>query len=232
MQSTQDILDNPPLAPTARPAATLDAPWKLPPTPDPLQAIKERVLQHFNTAAQPLFAILDGARNERIVALLKEFGVPANVPVNSNQLAEKRQHDEPLYQSLYIWKMALESAEQGPFLVRLPPESPLLKAVVMEGWGDSWGIFVESAVSFDDLWRHSRKFIMVEMPGGKTALFRFYDPRALRAFLPSCDQRQIESIFAIPIRIHIEDSEGQLMRFSHQHATGIGCQGHVAIAAS
>jgi hypothetical protein len=185
-------------------------------------ATKERVLQYFNEAAQPLFAILDGARNGRVASLLKDFGILANISVNRDQQREDCRADESLYQSLYIGTMASESAEQGPFLVRMLPQSPLLGAVIAEGWGDSWGVFVESAATFVALWRHFRKFILAEMPDGTPALFRFYDPRVLRGFLPTCDREQLESIFALPISFLLEDSEVRLVRFVRPQPTDAG----------
>ena len=40
-----------------------------------------------------------------------------------------------------------------------------------------------------------RKLQLVRSPEGKTLVFRFYDPRVMEMFLPTCDQEQSAELF-------------------------------------
>jgi hypothetical protein len=55
---------------------------------------------------------------------------------------------------------------------------------------------------------HFRKFLLVKIDGNEGDFyFRFYDPRVLRAFLPTCAPDEAAEFFG-PVRLFIaEDSE-------------------------
>lgn len=63
-------------------------------------------------------------------------------------------------------------------------------------WGRFWGIF---AVVLDSnikaLRAHFRKFLTVQLEGEGAAHFRYYDPRVLETFLPTCDGKQLEKFY-------------------------------------
>ncbi len=61
-------------------------------------------------------------------------------------------------------------------------------------WGNSWGIFL-SIKDASNLRHHLRKFLRVEEEDGKKLIFRYYDPRVFRAFLPTCSHEQLKIIF-------------------------------------
>lgn len=76
------------------------------------------------------------------------------------------------------------------------------------GWGNSWGIIVYSSESIKSLQKHFQKFIDVITEDGKEYYLRFYDPRVLRVFLPTCDAQQLIEFFG-PINYFIcEDKDG------------------------
>ncbi len=75
-----------------------------------------------------------------------------------------------------------------------------------EGWGDSWGIHLETAATVDEVRAHLRRFLMVLTHDGKQLYFRLYDPRVLRIFLPTCDAEQLETLFG-PISAFIVESD-------------------------
>ena len=77
----------------------------------------------------------------------------------------------------------------------LAPRSWLLDAFFRHGWGESWGILVNSRRSFKELRRHLRRFLYVRTELGEKLYFRFYDPRVLRVFLPTCGKDQLDEIF-------------------------------------
>jgi hypothetical protein len=160
----------------------------------PPNAVHERLLALLRGEFQPLYAVLDAAREPEVLKVLFE---------------SKEQ-----YQSLYEGLPGAQLAHFAPYLVKLPPESALLDTLVRLGWGKNWGVYLTCAQSLEEIRRHFRHFLMVRMPNGKQVYFRFYDPRVLRAFLPTCTPREINAFFG-PIRSFAVEDENvsQLLRF-------------------
>jgi hypothetical protein len=125
------------------------------------------------------FAVLDGAADPAVIALLNAIGATC--------------------QSLYEGEQAVDVAPFGPFLVDLKNAHTLLQHLVVNGWGKSWGVFLHADVPFEDLRKHLRHFLIVNTEDGRNLLFRFYDPRVLRMFLPTCDPQQRSEFFG-PIK--------------------------------
>ncbi|CAN5586382.1 hypothetical protein BH23BAC1_BH23BAC1_25340 [soil metagenome] len=75
-----------------------------------------------------------------------------------------------------------------------------------KGWGNSWGIYLYSEASFDELHHHFRKFLLVKTEEGQELYFRFYDPRVLRVFLPTCDEEQLREFFG-PVNYFMMEDE-------------------------
>ncbi|WAS96592.1 immunity protein Tsi6 family protein [Nannocystis punicea] len=110
-----------------------------------------------------LYAIIDAARSDRALQLVEESIDP--------------------YASLYDGEQGRAFDDIAPYLVHLQPSSWLLERLVLEGWGDAWGIYAESGAGFDKVRHHFRKFLKVEVEGEpRPWFFRFYDPRVLRTF--------------------------------------------------
>ena len=63
-------------------------------------------------------------------------------------------------------------------------------------WGQSWGILCVSHADLAELRRHFRRFLQAKLPDGTVVLFRFYDPRVFRVYLPTCGVSQLETWFA------------------------------------
>jgi hypothetical protein len=56
---------------------------------------------------------------------------------------------------------------------------------------------------------------MVDIEGGKRVLFRFYDPRVMRVFIPTCDAEQRKEFFGKIESIYVEsDKETAVHRFA------------------
>ena len=94
----------------------------------------------------------------------------------------------------------------APYLVRLPGDSRLLETLVAQGWGKHWGIFVVSAADFKTLRKHFRTFLMVKSPEGKRLYFRYYDPRVLRVYLPTCNAEETNFVFG-PVAAYLCEGE-------------------------
>jgi hypothetical protein len=136
---------------------------------------KTQVLSQLRAQPEPLFAVLDSSIDPRILVLLRE------------SVEECR--------SLYEGPQGDVLEDVAPYLVSLPKGSRLLESLVHEGWGRSWGIFLTSSRPFHEVRRHFRKFLMVQDNTGQELYFRFYDPRILRVFLPTCTPQQTEAFF-------------------------------------
>ena len=132
------------------------------------------------------FAILDAARGPQVRAWIRQSGMET--------------------QSLYEGESAEEHDEWAPFLVKLATDAPAFSELLEKGWGDAWGIFIQSHASFADVRRHFRKFLKVRLPEGELAYFRFYDPRVLRDFLPSFSLNELPE-FCGPIRLFVLEAQ-------------------------
>jgi hypothetical protein len=142
-----------------------------------------------------LYAVLDAARDERVLELCRE------------SVDETR--------SLYEGVKGDALAEVAPHLVRFEPGSGLLGRLLSDGWSRSFGVFVESRASFKALRRHLRRFlVVVDDASGARLYFRYYDPRVLREMAPLFTVRQADEIYADVIDAFlVEDAAGGLASF-------------------
>lgn len=127
-------------------------------------------------AKEPLFAVLDAARDDRILELLRQA--------------------PETYRSLYEGIQGETLAEVAPYLVGpFREDSGLLDQLVCEGWGRRWGIWLTSRAPFRDVRRHLRRFLMVELEDRNEAVyFRFYDPWVWTTLWPSWSAGQKEDL--------------------------------------
>lgn len=108
--------------------------------------------------------------------------------------------------SLYLGKTKEDIEDVGPFLFSLKPNDDLTGWFNNNGWGNACGLLVFSRVPYDDLFRHCRKFLLVKTEDQQELYFRFYDPRVLRIFLPTCSSGQLREFFG-PIEFFILEDE-------------------------
>jgi hypothetical protein len=125
-----------------------------------------------------------------------------------NEAMDKAQELNAEHKSLY---RAGKGADEvlpvvAPFLFTYPQSQEFADFVLQEGWGDSWGIWVDSYADFESLWKHFRKFLTVMTEDSQQFYFRFYDPRVLRIFLPTCDVYQLKDFFG-PVDQYIMEDE-------------------------
>jgi hypothetical protein len=118
---------------------------------------------------------------------------------------------------------ALEHA--APYLVRLPALSPYTRWYLGRSWGRGWGIFLQSEANLMELRAHFRRLLLVRGEGGSRYLFRFFDPRVLRAYFPTCTLEE-QRDFLGPVALFFCESEngseclefgkrGGVMRMTH-----------------
>jgi len=58
---------------------------------------------------------------------------------------------------------------------------------------------------------HLRRFVMAKLTDGRSVYFRFYDPRVLRAYLPTCTEEEVQSFFGPVERYAMENGDGELL---------------------
>ena len=62
-------------------------------------------------------------------------------------------------------------------------------------WGRFWGIFAIADSTLKAMRKHFRKFLTVDLEGQGPVYFRYYDPRVLETFLPTCNADQLTSFY-------------------------------------
>ncbi|MCK6553158.1 DUF4123 domain-containing protein [Candidatus Binatia bacterium] len=158
------------------------------------------VLWRPSPRAEPpqVFAILDGARDDRIYPAI-----------------EALVEDEEQGVCLLRGELDSDLAAAAPYLLRLDRDAEIVTWLLTQGYGGSWGIFLHAEVELGELRRHLRRFLMVYDHAGKPMYFRYYDPRVLRAYLPTCQAAELEAFFG-PVRCYfVEDEEpDRLLEFA------------------
>jgi len=96
---------------------------------------------------------------------------------------------------LYSGTMSEQLQRAAPYLVQLEFDEPQTIRLLNRWWGRSAGIILRSGGSLRSLRTHLRRLLLVSVPGGKRMVFRFYDPRVMRVFLPTCTSTQLEEVF-------------------------------------
>lgn len=135
-----------------------------------------------------------------------------------------------LVSQCYLEKCCLFAGEidpvlerSAPHLIQLSPRDSVSDSLLALGWGQAWGIFLQSDDSLRTLRRHLRTILRVKDDTGRHLLFRYYDPRVLRVYLPTCLTGELKTVFGSSIiRFRVEsedpgtvisfelDSDGQL----------------------
>ena len=112
----------------------------------------------------------------------------------------------PDFLCLYRGELEPDIAEIAPYLVHLKPDEPFTDWILSEGWGKSRGIFALAQVDLSRMRRHFRTLLMVKEPDGSQVYFRFYDPRVLPVFLPTCNARELPVLFG-PVLMFLCEGE-------------------------
>lgn len=140
-----------------------------------------------------VYAVLDAARDEQIYPTVRSCGLP--------------------FACLFTGKLPQELLETAPYLIRLQRHAAFTHALLERGWGESWGIFATTTAGFDELRHHFRKLHRVQDEHGRRLIFRWYDPRVLRIYLPTCTPAELRTLFG-PVRHYLmEDADGGLREF-------------------
>jgi hypothetical protein len=145
-----------------------------------------------------VYAIVDGARDRRIFSNL------VNSYANSVCLYRGDLHPE------------LEFA--APYLVQVDFDDRFTQSLIRDGWGQSWCVFLKAPNGMERLRKHLRSLLRVKDESGRSLVFRYYDPRVLRAYLPTCFADELKTVFG-GIESFFAESEdaSQLIEFRLDH---------------
>jgi hypothetical protein len=122
--------------------------------------------------------------------------------------------------SLYRGGSEEKLAAVAPYIFSLENEDPLFRWYIKKGWGQSWGFLINSRATLPELHKHFRKFLIVQTEDDRKLYFRFYDPRVLSIFLPTCDREQILEFFGPIAYILAEDETDKNVVRKYEHENG------------
>ena len=160
--------------------------------------LRERLLDALWPAGLPprmsVFAILDGARDDRIYGAVDGSRRPRRC----------------LYAGDLPWQLQLTA----PYLVELERDHAFTNYLLDTGWGASWGVFLRAETGIEQLRKHLRGFLRVRDEAGRRLIFRYYDPRVLRVYLPTCRPVELETVFG-PVDCFLAEGEdaGEMVEF-------------------
>jgi hypothetical protein len=125
----------------------------------------------FSTPSR-VFAVLDAARDTGVLPMLEHGDCP--------------------YTCLYKGQAAATYRHYAPYLVELHADARVTDRLLQDGWGSSVGYFLGTSCEPEPLLHHLRHYLYATLPDGRQAYFRFYDPRVMRAFLPTSTGAQLD----------------------------------------
>ena len=122
-----------------------------------------------------MYALLDAARDPAVLDLLNTW--------------------RPEHTSLFSDHSPAALLTVAPYLARLGPQTLFADTLTRDGWGRDWVVCLESRASLAALKAHFRKFLLVKDHEDRRLYFRFYDPRILRAYLPTLNDDEAREFF-------------------------------------
>jgi hypothetical protein len=146
-----------------------------------------QVLWNSETAGQKVWAVLDAAKDRRIYGAVDGYG------------GEKC----CLYAGTLPWQLQMAA----PYLVELDPQDRFSDLILQQGWGNDWGILLHAGSTLTHIRKHLRRFLRVRDESGRKLIFRYYDPRVLRVYLPTCWAEELRTFFGPISRFVIEGED-------------------------
>lgn len=122
-----------------------------------------------------IYAVLDGARDPAI-----------------HDLVHRSYREKSC---LFAGDLEPEVERAAPFLLELQQGDTLTDELLLRGWGDAWMVLLRSENSFRSVRRHLRTLLRVRSEDGAFLLFRFYDPRVLSMYLPTCTPQELATVY-------------------------------------
>ena len=142
------------------------------------------------------FAVLDAARVMHLPKLLQGSGLT--------------------HRCLFKGQAYEDLKNAGPWLVELKPENTFTRNLFTSSdapwhlWRSEPGIFIRSAVSFDDLYKHLRKFTMITDESGAAYYFRFWEPDWAVDLLSVLTNKQASAFLTKLSKLVVVGSHGEV----------------------
>ncbi len=152
---------------------------------------QNKLNQYLSAGSTRLYGVLDGAAIADLQTRIYEAELPNYC--------------------LFQGDLDRDLAEVAPFLVYLPVGHRFTQWLFSEGFGDTCGIFAHARASFIDVRRHFRSLANVYDANGNSAIFRYYDPRVLRRYLPTCTPNELIGFFGNVETIFAESEDGKTL---------------------
>lgn len=120
------------------------------------------------------YAIVDSAQDQSLAVAVKEAGSE--------------------YRSLFDGPAAAAMESVAPLVTPLQDDSALWHEFAQR-WDCNVGVLVSTAARLEDVVGHLRQIFVVQDETGQEFFFRFYDPRVLRNYLPTCEESELREFF-------------------------------------
>ena len=116
---------------------------------------------------------------------------------------------------LFRGELDAELTYAAPYVAVMIPGSSFSEWVLNECSGQHWGIFAQSRHSIKEMRRHCRALLNVYDEKGNPMIFRYYDPRVLRKFLPTCTSDELVALFGKIETLFAETEDGGALTAYH-----------------
>jgi hypothetical protein len=153
-------------------------------TAEALRRLEESLWR--KAGAHDVWMIVDAARDERIYPLLLDCFYSRHSCLLSGALTP-------------------ELVIVAPYLIQLEQDDARTRRFLSQAWGNSWGIFLECGLRAETLRRHLRGLLIVRDRRNNEMMFRYYDPRVMRVYLPTCNSGELGTVFGPIQRMWVED---------------------------
>lgn len=147
-----------------------------------------KLKEHLIRNTTKLYCVLDGASVPDLPNLLYRAAVPHVCLMQGETRADM----------LYV----------APYLVFLQGGEAFTDTVLDNSDGKHWGIFAHSRHSMNEMRRHFSSLLSIYDEQGNPLLFRYYDPRVLRKFLPMCNGGELKTFFGKVESFFAETEDG------------------------
>ncbi|MDZ4848463.1 MAG: DUF4123 domain-containing protein [Pirellulaceae bacterium] len=152
-------------------------------------------------------AIATLIRRESLAApSVRMYIVVDGCQANEFVLLAKEKYSQP---ARSLFKGALASCEEmelvAPYFLCTDVQSDFLNQWT-EYWGMNAGVMFTSSAEPRVIFRHLRSVFVVQDESDQEYFFRFYDPRVLRVYLPTCTTEELAEFFG-PIKSFMLESE-------------------------
>jgi hypothetical protein len=179
-------------------------------TPEIEEGIRERLWSE-GSGDMAVHVILDAARDDRIYASVQASGTD--------------------WVCLYSGRIPGELAKVAPYLVKLSKKHAFTDSVIRNGWGESWGIFFRSNAPLEELRKHFHGLLTVINDEGNRMVFRYYDPRVFRVYLPTCNSDELKTVLGPVAAFMTEDRDASVMVEFRKQADSIEIEHHSLLRA-